>query len=334
MIDPLAEISTPPYIAALPRADIHIHAEWSARLDRVLAHREGRRSYQWHDWAVKLMLEPPGMPRLQELSKPQIDPHLDAIPENFVARVEDLLREAAADAAVLVEARFGKDIERPNFMELFREAERRVQANFPHFHAVPTAILLLWLESDQLERIIQNVLDIGIRGVDMLYRPYDAEADWSPAYRIAERLSNEGLGITVHAGEFSKANLAAALRVPGLKRIGHAVYAGDDPSLLEEIARRQITVECSLSCNVILGASASYETHPIHRFVEYGIPVALCTDNPVQMGTTIGREYTIAHQLGFSEADLLQFTRNAIQAAFISAERREKLLDGPGSVGG
>ncbi|MGF1935518.1 MAG: hypothetical protein RM347_014200 [Nostoc sp. ChiQUE02] len=43
-IMPLAEIEPNPVIAALPKADLHIHQEWSQRLDRVLARREGRTS--------------------------------------------------------------------------------------------------------------------------------------------------------------------------------------------------------------------------------------------------------------------------------------------------
>ncbi|MEH2363789.1 hypothetical protein [Nostoc sp.] len=57
-----------------------------------------------------------------------------------------------------------------------------------------------------------------------------------------------------------------------------------------------------------------------------GIAIALCTDNPVQICTTIGREYTVAHALGFSPAELLAITRNAIAVAFTSPERRNELL--------
>jgi hypothetical protein len=38
-----------------------------------------------------------------------VSQELDAVPENFVARVADLLAEAAADGAVLVEVRFGNE---------------------------------------------------------------------------------------------------------------------------------------------------------------------------------------------------------------------------------
>jgi adenosine deaminase len=136
-----------------------------------------------------------------------------------------------------------------------------------------------------------------------------------------------GLGITAHAGEISTANIAAALRTPGLTRIGHATHAADDPRLLDLLARSGTTVECPLTCNVVLGAAPSLDDHPIRRFVECGIPVALCTDNPVQTCTTIGREYAIAHALGFSPAELLAFTRNAVQAAFTTPARRQALLE-------
>ncbi len=147
------------------------------------------------------------------------------------------------------------------------------------------------------------------------------------AYRWADRVASAGLGITVHAGEFTAANLVPALRVPGVSRLGHAVYTAADPWLLEHVAKSGVTVECSLTCNVILGATPSYETHPIRQFVEAGIPVTLNTDLPVHCATTIGREYAVAAALGFSPSELLEFTANAVQASFTSPERRHELMD-------
>jgi adenosine deaminase len=329
---PLDVFRPDPDIAALPKADLHVHQEWSPRLDRVLARRAGRTPYDWRRWAAQLMAgTPPGMSRLQVLSSVFPAPQdADAVDENFVARVEDLLEEAAADGAVLVELRFGGEtVLRPGFMELFREAEHRVRARHPRYRAETSFTLLLWYEPERLERVVQACLRAageGLGGVDLLYEPYDAEAEWAIAYRIAERAAAAGLGITAHAGEFSAANIAAALRVPGLTRLGHAVHAASDPRLLELLAKKRITVECCLSCNVVLGAVPSYEEHPIRQFVQYGIPVVLGTDDPVQMNTTIGREYALAHALGFSEAELLACTRNAVRAAFTTPARRTELL--------
>jgi adenosine deaminase len=329
---PLDEIEIDPWIAALPKADLHVHQEQSPRLDRVLAREQGRPPYDWRGWAERLMAEnAPGVARLQHIGVVLPDTlEADAADATFIARVADLLEEAAADGAVLVEVRFGNDtILRPAFMELFREAEQRVQLRYPQLRAEAIATLLLWLDPERIERIVAGCLraaNEGLRGIDLLYQPYDTDADWTSAYRITERAAAAGLGITAHAGEISTANIAAALRAPGLTRIGHATHAAADPRLLELLAQSGATVECSLTCNVLIGAAPSYGDHPIRRFVEYGIPVALCTDDPVQICTTIGREYAIAHMLGLAPAELLGLTRNAVHAAFTTSTRRQRLL--------
>jgi len=237
---PLDEVDIDSWLAALPKADLHIHQEQSPRIDRVLARAQGRSPYDWPGWAARLMAEnAPGMARLQHIGV--VLPNTleaDASDSMFMARVADLLEEAAADSAVLVEVRFGNDtILRPNFMELFREAERQVRQRYPQLRAEAIATLLLWLDPERLDRIVAGCLqaaNAGLRGIDLLYQPYDTEADWTTAYRIAEQAAAAGLGVTAHAGEISTANIAAALRTPGLTRIGHATYAAADPRLLPE----------------------------------------------------------------------------------------------------
>lgn len=333
MIDPFAQITIPPDIAKLPKADIHIHAEWSARIDRVLAKREGRKPYDWVTWAKNLMQNyPAGEQRLAQIS-PEFTQFAEADnqPENFIARVMDILEESAHDGAILTEVRFGRDFaERSDSLELMREAEKRVQVNYPDFHMGVIPFIFLSWNKAKLDRIIPMYVDwakVGLlHGADVFNMPYAEEADWTEAYRIADTLASAGLGITVHVAEVSPTNIESVLKMPGLTRIGHATHAGYHPHLLEQVAKSGVTLECSLSCNVILGAAESYEKHPIRQFVDAGIPVALCTDDPAQMSTTIGREYAIAHQLGFTIDDLLNFTRNSINVAFIPEATRTALL--------
>jgi adenosine deaminase len=139
-------------------------------------------------------------------------------------------------------------------------------------------------------------------------------------------------------GEFAATSIAAALRTPSLRRIGHGTHIADDPHLLDDLARSGVTVECSLTCNVVLGSAPTYEDHPIRRFVQHGIPVTLATDLPMHVCTTIGREYAIASILGFSPEELLTFTRNAVAASFTTSTRRAALLGelrpSPGPAGG
>jgi hypothetical protein len=278
---------------------------------------------------------PPGMARLEKLGygtrldRATVDA-LDTDMQLLIARIEDLLAEGAADGALLIEVTFGAaTILRPDFMALFREAERRAQARFPLLHAEALIAGTLPGEARWLDQIFPACLDAarqGLAGIHILPAPYHAEMNWAPVYAWAERAAAAGLGLAAHAGEFSNANIAAALRVPGLTRLGHAVYAARDPRLLEQVARSGVTVECSLSCNVVLGAVESYEAHPIRQFVAAGIPVTISTDDPLRVATTIGREYAIAHALGWSLGELRDFTRAGIAASFTPAVRREALL--------
>jgi adenosine deaminase len=341
-IEPLTDIPISPSIATLPKADLHIHQEERPRLDRVVSQREGRPAYDWRAWSRHLIQNvPPGMPRLAEMGRPDatLDFHgvAENSPEMLIARVVDLLEEAAADGAIFVEIRFGPaglSPSRPDFTTLLREAERQVQGRYPKLYAEASGFLYvvddparLQAGENQLEVCLRLAGD-GLTGMDFVVSPYEDEADpatWEIAYRWAARAAEDGLGITVHAGEFSDANLDAALRTPGLSRIGHGVHAVK-PRFLEQMIQKNITVECCLSCNVVLGAVSSYEVHPIRQFIDAGIPVTLNTDDPVRIWTTIGREYAIAAEMGFSQSELLGFTRNAIEAGFTTSERKRLLL--------
>jgi adenosine deaminase len=341
-MDPLARPEVNSAIMALPKADLHLHQETRARQERIEARRAGRAPYDWRRWARRVHDEvPAGMPRLEAIYEPDLTLDLgsEALdrPEAFVDRVVKTLEEAAAAGAVLVEVRFGPNATAPppELMGLFRAAEGRARERYPRLYAEAIAYVLVSEDPAQqveAERRIDACLEAateGLSGVDFSTRPYDAEAApslWTAVYRLAERVASASLGITVHVGEFSPANLGAALRVPGLKRLGHAVYATSEPRSLDELARSGVAVECSLTSNVVLGAVASFTAHPIRQLVGLGIPVTLNTDLPVHLDTTIGHEYALAATLGFSSAQLLAFTRNAIRASFTTTERRAKLL--------
>ena len=337
VLSPLADVPIPAQIAALPKADVHIHAETAARLEQILSAQSGQPPVDHRQWIADLLATtPPGMPRLlrldhnRQFDRATVDA-LDTDPAYIIARIMHLLMEGAADGALLIEITFGPaTILKPDFMALFREAERRVQAQFPKLRAEaliaatqPTGEL--WC--DVYFPACLAAAQEGLAGIHIIPDPYDAEMDWAPVYGWAKRATAAGLGLAAHVGEFDTTNIAAAIQVPGLTRLGHAVYAAHNPELLEQVARSGVTVECSLSCNVVLGATDAYEAHPIRQFVTTNIPVTLSTDDPVRVATTIGREYAIAAILGFTAEDLRGFTRNGVRASFAPPARRAAMSD-------
>ena len=144
----------------------------------------------------------------------------------FVERIIDALFESAEAGSRYTELRFGTDaVLRPGFMRMFRQAEDSVRRSYPRFRAEAVINVLLWYEPRRLHRIIdacEAAADEGLAGIDLLHIPYAVEADWRHARHIVESARDAGLGVTVHAGEFSTANIEAVASIEGVTRIGHA----------------------------------------------------------------------------------------------------------------
>ncbi|MBD3221463.1 hypothetical protein GF314_09490 [bacterium] len=103
------------------------------------------------------------------------------------------------------------------------------------------------------------------------------------------------LGLTVHAGEAAgPERVWEAVDTLSPHRIGHGTSAGRDPELIKRLAADGITVECCLTSNIHTGAIDRYEDHPLPKFLDAGVRVALCTDNPTVSRTSLRREYEIA----------------------------------------
>src|SRR3712207_4737280 len=93
-LEPLSDVSVSPEVAALPKADLHLHQEVLPRLERIVAHRQGRKPYDWRAWARQVMdTLPPRHDRLRAIFRPDqtlgVDQSLDNDPELFIARVAD-----------------------------------------------------------------------------------------------------------------------------------------------------------------------------------------------------------------------------------------------------
>ncbi len=135
------------------------------------------------------------------------------------------------------------------------------------------------------------------------------------AYEVA-RLGR--LGLTAHAGEDAPSDYVwQAVDGLGATRIGHGCAAVGDPELLRRLARDGIVVECCLTSNEHTGAVRRGQRHPIHAFLEAGVPVAICCDNTTVSRTDQTKEtLRVAREIGFEgvaaihrEADAHSFIR-------------------------
>ncbi len=148
--------------------------------------------------------------------------------------------------------------------------------------------------------------------------------DFVEAFAIA---AEAGLGCTIHAGEWAgPESVRAALELP-VTRISHGVRAIEEPALVDELARREIVLECCPTSNVVLGIYPSYEEHPLRQLRDAGVKITLGSDDPPYFGASIETEYQIClDRMGFSEDELREVTGTAIEAAFCENELRAALL--------
>ena len=136
--------------------------------------------------------------------------------------------------------------------------------------------------------------------------------------------------VTLHAGELAPGlvppeGLTFHIRDSVLKghaqRIGHGVdiMHEDEPyQLLKELVRRDVMIEICLTSNdTILGVRK--EHHPLATYLEYGVPVALATDDEGVSRSEISREFLKAAQdHGLRYMQLKTMARTSLQYAFIS----------------
>jgi len=148
---------------------------------------------------------------------------------------------------------------------------------------------------------------------------------FEPHFKLAR---DAGWQVTVHAGEAAgPQSIWDAIQLLGATRIGHAVAASQDPSLMEYIKSYDIAIESCPTSNFQTTAVTDLSHHPLPEFIQQGLLVTLNTDDPAVSGIDIKHEYQVAAQkLGLSKAQLRLIQRNGVQAAFLSEQQKQALL--------
>jgi adenosine deaminase len=147
--------------------------------------------------------------------------------------------------------------------------------------------------------------------------------------RIWARLRAAGKVTKCHAGEFDgPARVREAIEVLGVDRIQHGVRSVEDPAVLKLAADRGVTFDVCPISNVGLKVVPAMAHHPLRRLTEAGIRCTLSTDDPLCFANTVNEEYlAVAHGLGFTRRELVQFARNGFEVASLSAAEKQPWLD-------
>jgi aminodeoxyfutalosine deaminase len=167
----------------------------------------------------------------------------------------------------------------------------------------------------------RHVVGIGIGGDE---RQGPAEP-FLGLYRYA---AANGLRRTAHAGETTgPESIWAALNI-GAERLGHVLSAPKDAELIEVLSERQMPVEICMSSNVRTGCLKDLREHPVRQLFDAGLLVTINTDDPAMFHTSLAREYELAQDVfGFTDEHIRELARNSLEASFLPAEKKVKMLD-------
>ena len=139
---------------------------------------------------------------------------------------------------------------------------------------------------------------------------------------------NAGWHSDPHAGEVcGPSSIWQAINELGAERIGHAVHAPEDPTLLDYLAEHHIGVESNLTSNVQTSTVKDYPSHPLKLFLQHDILATLNSDDPGISAHYLRYEYEhAAPAAGLSPELIHQVQRNALEAAFLSKEEKTALF--------
>ena len=320
------------FIRSLPKAELHLHLEGSIEPSTLLELR------QRHDMDGASLAEVAQLYNYSDfngflMAFKDVTGHLRT-PEDYelitYRLMERLKIQNILDAEVIVSA--GVCLWRKqDFAAIFEGLERGRQRGEKDF-----GISLLWI-FDAIRQFgaekAQRVLDLAVRFRDRNVAGFGIGGDERQGppelfKDVYARASSNGLHLTAHAGESAgPESIWGALNLKA-ERIGHGLTAGQDPELMEELARRQVPIELCVTSNLRTGCCAELAQHPVRRYFDQGLMLTLNSDDPAMFRTSLVEEYQLVQEtFGFSDEHLRELARNSFEASFLPPEKKVQFLD-------
>ena len=150
--------------------------------------------------------------------------------------------------------------------------------------------------------------------------------------RVFARARALGLKIVAHAGEEGPpAYVVEALDLLNVDRIDHGNRSLEDPALVERLASKGMTLTvCPLS-NLKLCVVDDMAAHPLKIMLGAGLHATVNSDDPSYFGGYVNANYqAVADALDLSKADLVTLARNSFTGSFLDDAAKAKHL---GAIG-
>jgi adenosine deaminase len=323
-------------IAAMPKAELHLHLDGSLRVETALelARTRGVEAPVDAEGMRAVLVAPPRAASQAELLRAFDLPIALLQDAEALERVAaELVEDKAADGVRYVEVRWGPLLHVRRGLALtdgiaavVRGTRRAAAAAGVEARLICTALRIHDpADNVRLAQAAAGFLGDGLTGWD-LAGP-EARSPDPLDHRLAfEAARAGGLRITLHAGEWGGAAQVRRALDLDPERVAHGPLAVDDPALCAELIERGVTLDLCPTSNVQAGIVPSVDAHPLARLHRMGVPVTLSTDDLTVSEVTLGEEYRRAlDEIGLRWDELWALNLHALDVAFADAPTRARL---------
>jgi adenosine deaminase len=311
----------------MPKAELHLHLDGSLRVETALelARSRGVDAPLSYGAMFEALVAPARLASQAELlTRFELPIALLQDAEALEQVTSELVETKAAEGVRYVEIRWGPALHLERGMALADgiAAVCRGARDAADRTGITVRLICTALRSHDpganvhLAETAAGFRDQGLTGWDLA----GPEAAWPDPLRFAtafEAARAGGLRITLHAGEWGgAAQVRRALQLDP-ERIAHGPGAIDDPDLMAELIRREVTLDLCPTSNLQAGLVPSIGAHPLARLQRAGVPVTLSTDGSTVSDILLSEEYVRAvEEIGLTLPELWTINMHALDVAF------------------
>ncbi|MEU9232719.1 adenosine deaminase [Streptomyces subrutilus] len=323
-----------PFIAGLPKAELHVHHVGSAspRIVAELAARHPDSKVPTDPEALADYFTFTDFAHFIEVYLSVVD--LVRTPDDVRHLTFEVARDMArqniryAELTITPYSSTRRGIEEKAFMEAIEDARKAAETEL--------GVILRWCFDIPGEAGLEAAAETARLAVDLRPEGLVSFGLGGPEIGVPrpqfkpyfDRARAAGLHSVPHAGETTGPETVwDAIRELGAERIGHGTSSTQDPELLAYLAEHRIALEVCPTSNIATRAVTDLDLHPVKEMVAAGVLVTINSDDPPMFGSDLNNEYAVAARLlDLDERGLAQLAKNAVEASFLDGAGKARLI--------
>lgn len=322
------------FIAALPKAELHLHIEGS--LEPELMFALARRNRVDIPFAsVDAVRAAYSFSNLQDfLDIYYAGANVLRTEQDFYDLADAYFTRAAADGVLHSEIFFDPQThtDRGIPFQVVADGLLTAMRDAASRHGVTSKLILCFLRHldedaafatlDAAQPWLDRIAGVGLDSSELGHPP-------EKFARVFAEAGNLGLKRVAHAGEEGPPDYVwQALDLLNVDRLDHGNRSLEDPRLVRHLAEREMTLTvCPLS-NLKLCVVDDMARHPLDVMLAHGLHATINSDDPAYFGGYVADNYrAVAAARGLTRDQIVQLARNSFTGSFLDPAEQAAYLD-------